>query len=83
MLDAEVSEEDLARVPRLAPDCDPTALALSPTEGFLLSRIDGQTSWKLLREIGGLSADEVDLCVEEWLQQGFIDIDGRAPRVQR
>lgn len=83
MLDAEVSEEDLARVPRLASDCDPTALALSPAEGFLLSRIDGQTSWKLLREIGGLSSDEVDLCIEEWLQQGFIGIDGRAPRVQR
>ncbi len=83
MLDSEVSEEDLARVPRLASDCDPTALALSPAEGFLLSRIDGQTSWKLLREIGGLSSDEVDLCIEEWLQQGFIDIDGRPPRVQR
>lgn len=83
MLENEVSEEDLARVPRLASDCDPTALALSPAEGFLLSRIDGQTSWKLLREIGGLSPSEVDLCIEDWLLQGFIDIDGRPPRVKR
>ncbi len=83
MLESEVLEEDLARVPRLASDCDPTALALSPAEGFLLSRIDGQTSWKLLREIGGLSPGEVDLCIEDWLLQGFIDIDGRPPRVKR
>jgi curved DNA-binding protein CbpA len=49
----------------------------------LLSRIDGQTSWKLLREIGGLSPGAVDLCIEDWLLQGFIDIDGRPPRVKR
>ena len=83
MLDSEVSEEDLMRIPRLAEDCDSTALELSPAEGFLLSRIDGQTSWKLLREFGGLSPDQVDLCIEEWLMEGVIDIDGRAPRVKR
>ncbi|MCP4037555.1 MAG: DnaJ domain-containing protein [bacterium] len=78
-----MSEEDLARVPRLASGCDPTALELSPAEGFLLSRIDGQTSWKLLREIGGITPGEVDLCVEDWLMRGYIDIDGRPPRVKR
>lgn len=83
MLDSEVSEEDLLRIPRLASDCDPTALELSPTEGFLLSRIDGQTSWKLLREIGAQTPAEVDQCIEEWLMQGIIDIDGRPPRVKR
>ncbi len=82
-IECEVSEEDLVRVPRLASECDPTRLELSPAEGFLLSRIDGQTSWKLLREIGGLTADQVDLCVEEWLMEGYIDIDGRPPRVKR
>lgn len=49
----------------------------------MLSRIDGQTSWKLLREFGGLTSGEVDVCIEEWLYQGLIDIDGRAPRVKR
>lgn len=83
MLGSEVSEEDLARIPRLMPTCDPTALPLSPAEGFLLSRIDGQTSWKVLREIGGLTPDEVDVRIEEWLAQGIIDIDGRPPRVER
>ncbi len=82
-IDCEVSEEDLARVPRLASGCDPTSLDLSPAEGFLLSRIDGQTSWKLLREIGGLTPEQVDLCIEEWLMEGYIDIDGRPPRVKR
>lgn len=83
MLDSEVSEEDLLRIPRLASDCDSTALELSPTEGFLLSRIDGQTSWKFLREIGGQTPAEVDQCIEEWLMAGIIDIDGRPPRVKR
>ncbi|MDP6979228.1 MAG: DnaJ domain-containing protein [Myxococcota bacterium] len=49
----------------------------------MLSRIDGQTSWKLLREIGGLTPDQVDLCIEEWLMEAYIDIDGRPPRVKR
>ena len=53
MIENEVSEDDLARIPRLAAGCDPTKMKLSPGEGFLLSRIDGQTTWKLLREIGG------------------------------
>ena len=77
MLDSEVTEEDLLRVPRLVLDCDPVSLELSPTEGFLLSRIDGQTSWKLLREIGAQTPSEVDQCIEEWLMLGVIDIDGR------
>ena len=83
MTDSEVDEEDLARIPRLASGCDPTSLNISPAEGFLLSRIDGQTSWKLLREIGGISSQEVDICIEDWLAQGVIDIDGRPPRVKR
>ena len=83
MLDSEVSEKDLLRVPRLASDCDPVSLELTPAEGFLLSRIDGQTSWKLLREIGAQTPSEVDQCIEEWLMLGVIDIDGRPPRVKR
>ena len=83
MFDSDVSEEDLVRIPRLTSDCDPSALKISPAEGFLFSRIDGQTSWKLLREIGGLTSGQVDVCIEEWLCGGVIDIDGRPPRVKR
>ena len=56
---------------RLATDCDYTAHRLSPGEGYLLSRVDGYTPWRLLREIGGLPAEEVDLCLENWLAQGI------------
>jgi curved DNA-binding protein CbpA len=83
MFDSDVSEEDLVRIPRLTSGCDPSVLKLSPAEGFLLSRIDGQTSWKLLREIGGLTSSQVDVCIEEWLCEGVIDVDGRPPRVKR
>jgi curved DNA-binding protein CbpA len=57
---------------RLAPDCDHTAHRFSPGEGYLLSRVDGYTPWRLLREIGGLPAEEVDLCLENWLAQGIL-----------
>ena len=57
---------------RLAPDCDHTTLRFSPAEGFLLSRVDGYTPWRLLREIGGLPAEEVDLCLESWLARGIL-----------
>ncbi len=60
------------RVPQLAPDLDPAALSLTPAEGYLLSRVDGRTPWKLLREIGGLTPEEVDRCLDRWLGEGLI-----------
>lgn len=71
------------RVPRLGPGVDPTALPLSPVEGYLLSRVDGHTSWRMLREIGGLAPGEVDRCLARWLEQGILVLDGadgRRPR---
>jgi curved DNA-binding protein CbpA len=75
------SESDEARggTPRLATSCDPTRLSLSPEEGFLLSRIDGCTSWSLLREIAGLPVDTVDRCLERWLSEGVLEMEGAAP----
>jgi curved DNA-binding protein CbpA len=67
------------RIPRLAPDFDPEALDLTPIEGFLLSRIDGHTSWKALRHIGGLAPDDVDRALERFAKQGVIVIEGRSP----
>ena len=58
-------------VPQLAVGCDPSVLELSPVEGFLLSRIDGATPWKVLREMGGLSPEEVDMCLESWTAMGM------------
>lgn len=65
------------RILRLSSSCDPTALQLSPAEGFLLSRIDGQTPWRLLREIGGLTPEEVDLCLETWIAREIVQVSGR------
>ena len=43
----------------------------------MLSRIDGHTPWRLLREIGGLSPDEVDMCIEMWLADEIIEMGSR------
>jgi len=72
----ERSSDRYEAVPSLASDCDPTKLTLTPAEGFLLSRIDGQTSWRLLREIGGLPPDGVDECLERWLADGLLEFGG-------
>jgi curved DNA-binding protein CbpA len=60
---------------RLTPNCDPSLFRFSPAEGYLLSRVDGYTPRRLLREIGGLPALEVDLCLESWLAQGILSAD--------
>ena len=65
------------RIPRLAPDLDPEDLELTPGEGFLLSRIDGATSWKTLCHIGGLSPLEVDRALERFEAKGVIVVDAK------
>jgi curved DNA-binding protein CbpA len=64
------------RVPRLGPGVDPTALPLTPVEGFLLSRVDGRTPWHVLRVMGGLAPDDVDRHLERWLADGVLVVDG-------
>jgi curved DNA-binding protein CbpA len=60
------------RIPRLASDWDPTSHALSPVEGFLLSRIDGRTSWTQLRQIGAIAPEDVDRILERWVKEGWL-----------
>jgi curved DNA-binding protein CbpA len=67
------------RCPRLAPGWEKRAVDLDPAEGFLLSRIDGYTPWAMLRQIGGLSAEEVDLALESWIRAGLVLVDASAP----
>jgi hypothetical protein len=78
-----VPEQDLVRVLCLHKDCDPTSLRLTATEGYLLSRIDGHTPWRLLREIGGMSSNEVDICIEGWIADGVVEMGSweHTPRV--
>jgi len=73
------------RILRLADGCDPTALALSAEEGYLLSRIDGHTPWRVLREMGGIDADEADMVMDGWLATGVVEIAGHAapPKLDR
>jgi curved DNA-binding protein CbpA len=62
----------------LSPNFDATQLKLTAAEGYLLSRIDGSTSWRLLREMGGVPADEVDACLTRWIDEGWLEIVGGA-----
>ncbi len=79
---AQQRDEAAERVPRVSAGVDPTALSLTPAEGYLLSRIDGRTSWRDLREIGGVGAREVDRCLERWLADGILEVAAgkQAPR---
>ena len=76
MSESAQEKERGAHVVALAPGHDPTRLRLSAAEGYLLSRIDGRTPWRLLREIGGIPAQAVDDCLERWLSEGLIEVVG-------
>jgi tetratricopeptide (TPR) repeat protein len=60
----------------LSPNFDATQLKLTAAEGYLLSRIDGATPWRLLREMGGAPADEVDDCLTRWIEEGVLEVVG-------
>jgi len=64
------------QVPQLGPGVDPARLSLTPVEGYLLSRVDGRTPRNLLRQIGGLPPEEVDRCIERWLGEGVLVVEG-------
>jgi len=61
-------------VPQLVDGWESQGLRLTPSEGFLLSRIDGVTPWTSLRHIAGMPADEVDACLERWIAQGIVAV---------
>jgi len=71
------------RLPRLAPGCDPASLSLTPSEGYLLSRIDGMTPLSLLRQMGALPPSEVDRCIARWEKEGVIVYAGRTSALAR
>jgi curved DNA-binding protein CbpA len=69
------------RLPRLAPGCDPASLSLTPSEGYLLSRIDGVTPLSLLRQMGALAPADVDRCIARWEKEGVIVYAGRTSAI--
>ncbi len=66
-------------VPRLAPGRDPAALRLTPAEAYLLSRVDGLTPWRLLREMGGLPPEDAEAALRRWLASGVIRLGDGPP----
>jgi curved DNA-binding protein CbpA len=64
----------MGQVFALAPDCDATQLNLTAAEGYLLSRIDGTTPWRFLREMAGIPVDEADSCLSRWVEEGLLDV---------
>ncbi|MDJ0789054.1 MAG: DnaJ domain-containing protein [Myxococcota bacterium] len=63
------------RVPRLAAGIDAMSLALSPDEGFLLSRIDGHTPMHVLHQMG-LPAETVQEFLGQWIEEGWVCFAG-------
>jgi hypothetical protein len=57
---AEVTAKTGEGVPHLVDGWESQGLRLTPSEGFLLSRIDGATPWASLRHIAGMPAAQVD-----------------------
>ena len=72
---AEVPEQN-GWILALAHGCDAEQLVESAAEGYLFSRIDGTTPWRLLREIGGISPVEVDSTLQRWLDVGSLEVVG-------
>ena len=71
-MDPRREPEDHSVVPQQSADCDLGRLTLTPAEAYLLSRVDGQTSWGLLRELGGMSAEDVDACLRSLAERGIV-----------
>ncbi len=75
MRSSDGSGEKEERIPRLSPDWEWQSATLSPAEGFVLSRIDGQTPWSALRQIGGIAPADVDGILERWAKEGWIEVE--------
>jgi curved DNA-binding protein CbpA len=71
--------QEHSAVPQLSPDCDLEDLTLTPAEGFLLSRVDGRTTWGLLREVGGMTPEEVDATLRRFADLGVLRLDEAKP----
>src|SRR4051812_10303056 len=60
---------------------DMKSLRLSPEEGFVLSRVDGDTSVKELVALTGLEEGRVVDIVRKLAEEGALDAGGLAPSV--
>jgi curved DNA-binding protein CbpA len=79
MHSSDDANDQRERIPRLAPGWAAEDIVLTPAEGFLMSRIDGQTPWTMLRQIGGLSPEQVDDYLGRWIEAGAIQFIENKP----
>lgn len=66
-------QDSMGQIYALAPECDATQLKLTAAEGYLLSRFDGATPWRVLREMAGIPAEEADSCLARWIEEGLLE----------
>ncbi|HEY2514224.1 MAG TPA: DnaJ domain-containing protein [Polyangiaceae bacterium] len=75
-----------ALIPRTTGSIDPTrlrALALSPVDGFVLSRVDGETSAGDLAEAMGLEVEDVFGSLLKLEALGLVALSAATPRAER
>jgi curved DNA-binding protein CbpA len=68
------------RVPRQVPGCDLRSLPLTPSEAYVLSRIDGMLSSRDLSSLTGLDPTDVDRTLDRLAELGAVTWDGLAER---
>jgi hypothetical protein len=69
----------MAWIPTPSRGCDVLALRLDPVEGFVLSRIDGQTDLDQLALVTGLTAVRLEAILETLVREGAVEAPHGAP----
>lgn len=73
MQTVEQDSDSMGQIFVLASGCDTRQLNLSVAEGYLLSRFDGATPWRVLREMAGIPALEADTVLGRWIDAGLLE----------
>jgi len=66
-------------IPRLSQGRDLLALQLGPVEGFVLSRIDGNTDVEQLGLVTGLTAARLEAILDRLVSEGAVEAPRSAP----
>jgi curved DNA-binding protein CbpA len=72
-MSSATSNDKLNATPRLVPGVDVRRLTLTPKDGFVLSRIDGQTTAKTLADVVAMSVTEVLASLDRLQAAGAVE----------